>query len=276
MAESRKPDDRGQDVSPWLITLSDLMTLLLTFFLMLVSMSVIDERNRLAALNSVSSSFGAWLNRPVPGAPADRTSGAEPHNKLWENMTPLKELLWDDALTGVTFQENRFVQVLSVNADTLFTPDETTLSPQGMLLLDRMVPYLMRIRYPLLVAGHAAHGRDEEKENYKVDLDAAKPASTWPLSLSRAQAVYRYLTKRGIPADRLLIEAFGQHRPRFSDMNPAGRLQNRRVDLVLDKRNAPELLHMEQENRSPYPGRHFFFKGFRFDLEAGPPGSGGR
>ena len=131
-------------------------------------------------------------------------------------------------------------------------PGTSTLSPGGMTLLDRMLPYLRRIRYPLLVAGHTANRRDEEGEKYAVDLNVDKVDSTWPLSLARAHAVYRHLATGGMPPERLSLEAFGQYRPRFPDRSPEGRLQNRRVDLVLDKRNAPEILQMEKD-KTPLP-----------------------
>lgn len=270
MARRKKSGGVGGS-PPWLITYSDLMTLLLTFFVMLVSMSVIDERSKLMVMGSVSTSFGIGPSQFNPKSPENKSTNVEPGGLMQQGMDPIRDMLWEDTSKDLHFQENRFVQILSINSEVLFKPGETVLSTQGMTLLDKMVPYLMRIRYPLLVAGHTANRRDEEGEKYEVDLDTAKLNSTWPLSLARAHMVYRHLAERGIPLDRLTLEAFGQYRPRFPDISPEGRLQNRRVDLVLDKRNAPEILQMETLHESPDTIRHFLFRGFRFDLDAGQP-----
>ncbi len=271
----RKKSGGGEEGPAWLITFSDLMTLLLTFFVLLVSMSVIDERSKLVVLSSVSSSFGIGSSQFNPKSPEDKLTRVEPGAMMEEDMDSIKDLLWEDTRHDLNFQENRFVQILSINSEVLFAPGTSTLSPGGMTLLDRMLPYLRRIRYPLLVAGHTANRRDEEREKYAVDLNVDKMDSTWPLSLARAHAVYRHLATGGIPPDRLSLEAFGQYRPRFPDRSPEGRLQNRRVDLVLDKRNAPEILQMEKDKTPPAPSRYFQFKGFSFDLDAAPRGAAG-
>lgn len=272
MARRKKSGKVGGGL-PWLITYSDLMTLLLSFFVMLVSMSVIDERSKLMVMGSISTSFGTGPGQFNPKSPENKATNVEPGSLMQQGLDPIRDMLWEDTSKDLHFQENRFVQILSINSEVLFKPGETILSAQGTTLLDKMVPYLMRIRYSLLVAGHTANRRDEEGEKYEVDLDTAKLNSTWPLSLARAHVVYRHLAGRGIPLERLALEAFGQYRPHFPDISPEGRLQNRRVDLVLDKRNAPEILQMETLREPPDSIRHFLFRGFRFDLDAGRPGA---
>ncbi len=274
MRKRRETAATGQP--PWLITFCDLTTLLLTFFVMLVSMSVIDERNKMVVLGSVSSSFGIGSAQLNAMSLENKTTKAEPGAMQESNMDPIKNMLWEDTRNDLNFQENRYVQIVSINTEVLFKPGETTLSDKGVQLLNRMLPYLMRMRYPVLVAGHTANRRDEEGGRYIVDLDEGKVDSTWPLSLARGQSVYRHFLENGIPADRLSLEAFGQYHPRFPDRTPDGRLQNRRVDLVLDKRNAPELLDSERAKEPPKPIRSYLFRNFRFSFEDGAPNQEGR
>ena len=267
--EKKEAAPEGQPA--WLITFSDLMTLLLTFFVLLVSMAVIDERHKLVVLGSVSSSFGIGKANFNPKSPETASSKVEPGAMMEPDMTPIKDLLWEDMQKDLNFQENRFVQILSINADVLYEPGQTTLSPKGEQILNRMVPHLLRIRYPLLVAGHTAPRRDEEGSHYIVDFDKTKLDSTWPLSLSRGFGVYRYLLKNGISSERLSQEAFGEYHPRYPNRAHDGRLMNRRVDIVLDKRNAPEILDIERsQEEAPAPRKSFFFRNFQFDLDATP------
>lgn len=270
MARKEK-NSSGEGQPAWLITFSDLMTLLLTFFVLLVSMAVIDERHKLVVLGSVSSSFGIGQANFNPKSPEKGSSKLEPGAMLEPDMTPIKDMLWEDMKDDLNFQENRFVQILSINAEVLYKPGQTTLSERGKDLLNRMMPHLLRIKYPLLVAGHTANRRDEEGEKYEVDFDKTKVDSTWALSLARGFGVYRYLLQSGIPNERLSQEAFGQYHPRFPDRSPQGRLMNRRVDIVLDKRNSPEILNIERsQEKLVSPPKSFFFRNFQFDLETGP------
>lgn len=270
MARKEKDSDEGGQPA-WLITFSDLMTLLLTFFVLLVSMAVIDERNKLVVLGSVSSTFGIASGGFNPISREKKSSKLEPGAMTEPDMVPIRDMLWEDTKDDLNFQENRFVQILSINADILYEPGQSELSERGKQLLNRMVPLLSRIKYPILVAGHTANRRDEEGKRYQVDFDKTKVDSTWPLSLARGQGVYRYFLQTGLSAERLSLEAFGAYHPRYSDRGADGRLLNRRVDIVLDKRNAPEILNIERMREKPVqPRKSFFFRNFQFDLDAAP------
>ncbi len=255
----------------WLITYSDLMTLLMTFFVLLTSMSVIDERSKRAVASSVASKFGSasTINNPLaPAQPAELIEPGPMENENIEDLEPLKDMLFEDASKDLQFQENRYVQIFSISDEVLFASGGTELGPKGKELLGRLLPYLQRIEYPLLVAGHTANRRDEEGKDYTIALDKAKADATWMLSYRRAIAVYRFLTEHGIEAKRLSLEAFGQYHPRFSENTPEGRKKNRRVDLVLDKRNKSLVESVEKlrERDSGIPQEHLF-KGFKFELD---------
>lgn len=274
MARKEKHSESGAKPA-WLITLADLMTLLMTFFVLLTSMSVIDERSKLVVLESISSSFGAAVPDSFirfPGNAANR-AGTGVMNEA--DMLSIKNLLRDDLGDDLNFQENRYIQILSINADVLYEPGKPELSERGMRLLDRIMPQLLRIRYPLLIAGHTTERRDEEGRDYVVDFDKTRVDSTWGLSLARGHGVYRHLLEAGVATERLSLEAFGQYRPRFTNTTPEGRHLNRRVDIVLDKRNAPEILDLERarEDRQKPPPT-FFFRDFKFDLGNTPGGRG--
>jgi chemotaxis protein MotB len=235
----RKKSGGGGDGEPaWLVTFSDLMTLLLTFFVLLLSMAVIDERAKLVVLGSVSRTFGTQqkIFNPLTEDAANRPVEPGPMEAPQDDLTPLRDMLFEDVNKDLDFQENKYVQIFSINDQVLFKPGGTELSASGIDLLDRILPYLQRINYPLLVAGHTAVRRDEEADAYRLSGGNA-PDSTWPLSFHRSLSVYRHLSSRGIAPSRLSLEAFGQYHPRYSNNNPEGRRKNRRVDLVLDKRN---------------------------------------
>lgn len=243
------------------------MTLLLTFFVLLLSMAVIDERTKLVVLGSVSGSFGENQRLFNPkGKPNDsrvREPGAMDLPE--KDLAPLRDMLYEDVEKDLDFMENKYVQILSINDQVLFTPGSTKLSPQGEALLDKLIPYLQHIGYPLLVAGHTATRRDEET-SYNVILQQGVLDSTWLLSYQRALSVYRHFLDRGMDAGKLSLEAFGQFHPRYSNNLPEGRQKNRRVDLVLDKRNLEWIRKVESLRETEPAKAEHFYKGFKFDL----------
>jgi chemotaxis protein MotB len=254
---------------PWLVTFTDLMILLMTFFVLLFSMAIIDERSRLVVLGSVSRTIGAGSNVFNPLARTDPrlTSRVEPGPMEGrpDDLAPLRDMIFDDVDKDLSFKENKYVQIFSINDEVLFEPGGYTLSERGLSKLDRILPYLQRINYPLLVAGHASVPRDEATEGYTVRRDLGMD-NTWPISFRRALSIYRYLVSRGIPPERLSLEAFGQFRPLHSNNTPEGRRQNRRVDLVLDKRNVEWIEKFEELREEAPVIRDIEIKGFKFDL----------
>jgi chemotaxis protein MotB len=246
----------------WLTVYADLVTLLFTFFVLLISMSAIDARSRTAAMGSVSAAFGS----ADPGAerhfPARFSGAAEKRG-----AASMYDLVADDPGGDLDFQENNAVQIVSVNAEALFPPDDTVLSRRGGELLEKLFPRLMRAGRPLLVAGHSSSRRDEEGEAYVADPDNRSVDLTWLLSFRRALAVYRRLADLGMPRERLFMAAYGSSRPRFSENSPEGRRKNRRVDLVLDGRDAEQLKKIDALQEKDGIKKETYYRGFRFALD---------
>ncbi len=220
----------------WMITFSDLTTLLMTFFVLLVSMaSMTDASKRKVALGSVSGKFGT-------GAPSlddlsttqGKTVEPGPFN-LFKDLQAMKKRAWEDSGSDLHFEYNRFIQRLSIDADVLFAPGSAEFSPEGRRLLDEVRPIIIESSYPLGLSGHTAEGRDEFGPEYLAPA-GQKVNFSWRLSLDRVVAVYRYFVDSGVPADKLRVEAFGKYRPKAGDATPAERKTNRRVDITLDKR----------------------------------------
>lgn len=267
----RKSQPAGSTQPPWLITYSDLMTLLLTFFVLLVAISVIDERRRVMAVGSVAGSFGQEQGtasqrepadgRPVPGIVP--LGDAPPRGR---DLTPLRDMLWEDAERDINYQENGYIQIFSINDDVLFRTGSTELTERGAALLARIAPVLRGVEHPVLVAGHASPARDEEGLLFRLRGDEKTLPSPWRLSLGRATAVYRRLADLGVPRGRMLMEAHGDTRPRFDNLTPEGRRANRRVDIVLDRRNAEWAKRMESLKEGAPVRETFQYKGFRFDF----------
>lgn len=274
MARKEKKEEAGGGIPAWLVTFTDMMTLMLTFFVLLVSMSTIDERRKLITLGSIIGTFGTGKSFDNFST-KDRRRSVEPGpmdlDKV-EDLTPLKDKAWEDAHQDLDFASNKFVQIFSINEDVLFEPGSTQLKPEGKQMLESTLPVLLQIGYPLLLAGHTSTLREELGTAFKVNRGDAGPDPSWKLSLGRTMSVYRFLLESGVAPDRLRMEAFGRFRPRHGDQTADDRRRNRRVDIVLDKRNAAWLDKItkpaEERKEGPYQ-----YKDFRFRLEESAPQS---
>lgn len=267
MGRKKKKEEKPQGIPSWMITFSDLMTLMLTFFVLLVSMAVIDERRRLIVLGSIIGTFG------MGDAGFDARSTREDRRTIEpgpmediENMELLKDLLWEDLEDDLNFQSNKYVEILSINDEVFFEPGSVQLTERGRRVLDRMLPILFRLQYPILLAGHTATDRDEVREVFDLRLGDKGLDPSWKLSLGRVLAIYKHFLERGLDPELLRLEAFGKFRPMYSDITPWGRKMNRRVDIVLDKRNTFWLEKLQPSGQNK-PDDEFIYKDFRFNVD---------
>jgi outer membrane protein OmpA-like peptidoglycan-associated protein len=111
------------------------------------------------------------------------------------------------------------IRLVIPGADS-FDTDSTVLTPAMQARLDDLASLLLEYDQSLaLIAGHSDN--------------QGNPEYNRRLSRDRAQAVGRYLNKRGVEAQRLLVRGFGDTRPVADNATPEGRAANRRIELEL-------------------------------------------
>ena len=273
MARKKKKNGGGggEETPEWLVTFSDVMTLLLTFFVLLLSMaSLQDIKKKHLAIGSLSETFGMGKeNLSILGYNVSKNPKLlEPGPMEAKDLSPLKNLIWEDFSKDLDFRENKYIQIFSVNADILFQKGTNLLTGQGRRLLDRVTPVLKNLKYPVLIAGHTslfeAIGK-YEKEMKTYHLLGVDPS--WILSIRRCLRVYSYLISKGVPSEKIKIEAFGKYHPLYSNNTKLGRKKNRRVDFILDKRSY--ILHNPNKLRKfrqleQMKNKGLIYKGFEF------------
>jgi chemotaxis protein MotB len=269
-----KKDKQGGGQPAWLITFTDMMTLLLTFFILLLSMAALkDERKEVLVLGSISRTFGVGQETMSilgkepssmylePGA----IRGEEP-----EDLASLKNLLWEEQGQDLDFQSNIFVQVLSINSALLFDPGSSQLTAKGQNLLAKIAPELQDLPFPVLLAGHTSILADELDIDYLNQDFSQEEDPSWDLSLQRVQNVYRFFLRQGVAPKKLQMEAYGKYNPKFSNQTQKGREKNRRVDIILDKRNYMDHVPNKLRNKPAFfTDRQdtFEYQEFKFDLD---------
>ncbi|WP_028574030.1 OmpA/MotB family protein [Desulfonatronovibrio hydrogenovorans] len=274
MPRQKKEKKFRSGLAPWLVTFTDIMTLLLTFFVLIITFaSFIDPRRVKLVLGSITGTFGVGTAKQDVLSRTERDWVLEPGPMPDEgDLQQLKPLLWDDKTDDLNFVENRFVQIFSINTDILYHPGQVNLTPAGENLLDQVIPVLQQLEYPVLITGHTSPLRDEFGLEHEALRDREIINPSWQLSLHRVLNVYRYILESGVDPDMIRLEAFGKFWPRYSNRTDDGRRNNRRVEIVLDRRN-PEWTHARVDEAvmpAPRDEEGFIYRDFIFDIGPRP------
>jgi len=144
---------------------------------------------------------------------------------IYTNITTFEQVV--GKISEIVVKEEPRGLVVNLSNSILFDAREIELKKEAKDSLDEMIKLLNA--YPankVLIEGYSDSNGDEE-ENLKLSYD-------------RAQEVYLYFVKNGIPAERLTVVGFGQENPIASNKTAKGRAQNRRVKIVILKSQSEE------------------------------------
>jgi len=229
------PED---DQEIWLLSYSDLVTLMFAVFVMLLAITTVKDQLPTTPLPpeapavAVPQPFEEERAEPEPipvpvGMPDDRPR-LESHQVAVEAPEPLIER-WRARLAelgvppgvAVSVRQNRVGIV--IGDGILFAPGQAELSAPGRGLLRRLAPLLAATHGDIVVEGHTD----------SVPIASARFPSNWELSTARASSVVRTLVELGVPARRLLAAGHADTRPIAAGDDPASRARNRRVAITI-------------------------------------------
>jgi OOP family OmpA-OmpF porin len=124
----------------------------------------------------------------------------------------------DGALTAAAPAAGVSQSKITLQADTLYDFDKSTLKPEGKATLDKIAADLSKIKLEVIIAV----GNTDS-----VGTDAYNMA----LGQRRAQSVKAYLVSKGVDGSRIYTESKGKSNPVASNATAEGRAKNRRTDI---------------------------------------------
>ena len=217
----------------WMATFADMMSLLLCFFVLMLSFATMDVMKFEGMIGSMKDAFG--VKRSDPGrfvAMKDSLIALfseEAAGKELEAQTidgQLHRLARDPRFAGsVEVLSGKGGVTFRIDGDLVFQPGNAQVHPTAFVILEEMAAVLRQFDYEVSVQGHT---------------DATKPGVSYPsnfnLSAARALAVLNFMVDvGGIPPKRLRAVAFGDTKPIRSNDTPEGRNKNRRVEFFFHK-----------------------------------------
>ncbi len=263
MASGKPPAKKQEECeagSPaWMTTFGDMMTLLLTFFVLLVSMSVIREEEFEAAKKSLREVFlyGYWKPTRTPIESEKEQLEAERSSPEAGSKGP--DISEETAVQRIKQEiDSRLEQIglggmitsyINVREVRIRIPDRILFGVDSAELKDLfafevlygIAQVLKDMDYCINIEGHTAD-RDIVGGEFK-DL--------WELSAARAITVLRYFEENGIDTNRLAAVGHGSTRSVEDNSTFRGRALNRRVEIVVRDVNPKDL----QERSKPDRGR---------------------
>lgn len=248
-----KRKDRVQDkgAPKWMVTFSDLMTLILVFFILLFSMSQIDKEKFEAVAESFRSRAIFDFNPSVVEleSPADKkndeqqdisefeseededvnkdkeTGAEDTKDSLNQLVTEVETFLENNDLTEkITANRTDRGVVLTLQEQVLFNTAEAEIISKGQPFLKKVGQLLNNIPNYVKVEGHTD---DRPISNYRFP-------SNWELSAARASGVIRYLAQEtAVDAGRFTAVGYGDTRPLVPNTSEENWQKNRRVEIVI-------------------------------------------
>jgi chemotaxis protein MotB len=226
MKRNRRKADDHENLERWLLTYADLITLLLAFFVVMYSMSRVDNKK----FGQVSDA----LNTILKGGPSVLRFADDPETS-GHGVLKLGNLRLVQQKIEERFKQlgkNELVQtevterglVVHIVESALFDVGSADLKPKAMEVLDLIATELEGRPNHVRVEGHT----DDTPIRTEIY------PSNWELSSSRATAVVRYYTENHkIAKDRVSALGYGEFRPVVPNNSIENRAINRRVDIVI-------------------------------------------
>ncbi len=243
MAKKKKGDD-GPGYN-WMDTYGDMVTLLLTFFIMLFSMSSVEQEKWemlvLAFTNRgnetsqiivtpIGNGHDMAANQgeaPLPsdGESIDTTSVLP--SDFSELFQYLQSYVEENNLDGsVEVSEGEGMVYIQFQDNIFFNPDQSYLRQEAIPILTDLGGAIQAVQEQILVINVSGHTAAVEIENY--------PISDWMLSGQRAASVTVFLEEEvGIDPTKMIDIGYGKSRPVGDNATPEGRQKNRRVDMMI-------------------------------------------
>ncbi|TVP50518.1 MAG: flagellar motor protein MotB [Halomonas sp.] len=212
------PASPGDGDEGWLTSYLDVLTLLITLFVLLLSLTPPGG-------GEASDSALMRAANAIPSIPlASLATGIRPrHEGLQPQFSGLN-------IPGVSVSQGREGVTLRIDDSLLFASGQAVLTSQGRGVIESLIEALTNFDGQISVEGHTDN----------IPIATARFPSNWELSSARAIAVVRHLERQGFNISRMRAVGYADTQPMETNTTPDGRAANRRVELLLKQQVADD------------------------------------
>jgi len=240
----RKSEEQVPNPNAWMITFADLCTLLLTFFVLLFSMSSLNARAFRNTFQNFTKASGILGFKEADQVPVHPYQLVHEIDKSLEDLGQLA-VVDMDKMDGVEQLEDRDVRLMTsgnaiwshrleneagfsfiLGQQLLFETGQATVSPKAYPILEKFAQFMKHGLYIIYIDGHT----DD------VPIHTERFSSNEGLSLARAEAVMEYLVLScGVNPKLFALAGYGSSHPLVRNATPAQQAANRRVELIFQR-----------------------------------------
>lgn len=228
----KKCPDCPKCLPGWLAAFGDLMSLLLCFFVLLLSMATMDAKKVDAAIGSLAGAMSILeggvkteVNKQRAQQAATSEAGTQTSEQPAMMVTDFNEMTESKGGAAVKLEEAEEGFTIHLPSSILFESGEVKVTNQDAILFLKRLALMVDNMPPdieLSVRGHTDNRPPAATSIYK---------NNWELSTARALSVGEILMESGVPAKKMTIGGNAGHRPVATNDTPEGRAKNRRVEI---------------------------------------------
>jgi len=230
-------DEESEVPSEWLTTLSDMSMLLMSFFIMLFSMSSLDTQKFTESMNAVQNALGGKSKATMSGPVSTKEmSTLVEQARLKQRILGEQHRVFDqfrsyvsdkglEGVVGATLEAGKIT--ITFPAGVLFPKDGVDLTAEGKTQLKTLYGFLIKT--------------SGERVNIRGFTDDLPPGpgsrfrDNWEISSLRAVSVLRFMLSLGMPPNRLTATGLADLEPLYPNTTPEHRARNQRVEFALER-----------------------------------------
>ena len=235
---SHNEEEQALNPDAWMVTFSDLVMLLLTFFVLLLTMSSMDSKKLNDIFFRMKGSAGVlelsgYKEITNLSNFVERYSESENNfvidQNLLNNLIPIEELnvktqeMLNNYSKLLDIKDDERGIVVSFQENILFHSGQATLKKEVFPVLDSIASAIESSSNDIIIIGHT--------DNVPVSSQIYK--SNWELSAYRSLVILEYFIKqKNLEPLRFTVGGYGPSRPLYANDNPKNRALNRRVEII--------------------------------------------
>ena len=244
MVKRKRDRESGTGLNMGLIMTISLFLILLTFFILLNSIAVVDERRTRVAIGSLLGAFGIFKGGMSPIGVGELAKPSFTQSVMEDDDENELVSLADKKMIGaLKFDSKKGKGTITVREDTLFDGAPLEIKLSAKPLLKQLCNIINRGTYPIEIVGHTDN-RPAEEKGYQ---------SNWELSTLMAMKVARYMVEEGkVQPGRITAYGSGDQKPIAPNDTRKSRAQNRRVNIFLDYKAQPYVKRIFEDKESAF------------------------
>lgn len=204
-------EEEHEEDQEWLLTYSDMITLLLAFFAMLIAVSTVDLNLWEQMKQGLRSEISKQENVKTPLA------------EVKQDLDSLLAVEKTQGLVDITLDREGIK--LFFNSSSFYNSGEANLLPTGEQIIDKVTQAMNALdfyKFNVDVEGHTDN----------VPISTPIFPSNWELSVARASGVVKYFVQEGIEGERLKASGYSDTKPVVPHIDANGRniIENRALN----------------------------------------------